>query len=324
MPKFYLRALNVFTKFVTLFVSEDIVHWVFDTNNNTIVLKALCQSNQAMMLCKLTGTGKPGDIMGNIRHSDGKIYNYKFDSKAIQLLMKHVNKASAVSMVIEVDDSQLKITTKDHKNQPLTQHVLRSIDDGKNEEDNLDISELISGLEYPVEATVSGQRFSSCMGISCDETSVDLNNNVLRFSTDHTALKTTMLLPLSNVTGIAEYSTQFGKITTSWLAKVSGVCAFATKVHKTIIKHHSIIQHKKKRKCDAGEQKEEDDLQDEDGEDLQEDVQELQLKLFLSSTLPLGLYCSLGNESSLSVYASSRNNDDQDDNNEQEEEEHEI
>ena len=306
LPKFCLRALNVFTKFVTLFASEDVLQWVFDTNNNTVTLKALCQSNQAMMLCDLTGSGKPGDIMGKSRHSDGKVYTYKFDSKAIQLLMKHINKASAVSMVIEVDDSQLLITTKDKKNQPLTQHVLRSIDDGKNEED-IDIANIISGLNYPIEATVDGNKFSRCMGISCDETSIDLSNNMLRFSTDHTALKTTMLLPLTDIRGNAEYRTQFGKVATSWLAKVSGVCAFATKVHQTVIKHH-LNSCKNKRKRD-----EEEDKQAED-EDNDDDDEKLQLKLFLSCDLPLGLQCSLGNESSLRVYASSRNNDDEEDN----------
>jgi hypothetical protein len=312
MPKFHLRALNVFTKIVTLFVSDDVVHWEFDTSKNTIVMKALCQSNQAMLLCELTGTGKPGDIMGNIRHADGKVHKYKFDSKAIQLLVKHVNKASAVSMVIDVDDAKLCITTKDNKNQPLTQHVLRSIDDGKTEED-LDIAEMVSGLEYPVEATVNGKRFSRCMGVSCDETSVEISNNVLRFSTDHTALKTTMLLPLSGVTGNVDYSTQFGKVATSWLAKVSGVCAFATKVHKAVMKHHLSAQRKKKRKRDEDKQEEEEEEAQDDEED------ELQLKLFLSSTLPLGLHGSMGNASSLRVYASSRNDDDRDDEDEEEE-----
>lgn len=305
MPKFYLRALNVFTKFVTLFTSEDVVQWVFDTTKNAIVLQALCQSNQAMMFCELIGTGKPGDIMGNIRHSDGKVYKYKFDSKAIQLLMKHVNKASAVSMTIEADDSKLLITTKDSNNHPLTQHVLRSIDDGKNEEDSLDIAEMISGLEYPVEAMVNGNRFSCCMGVSCDETSIELKNNMLRFSTDHIALKTTMLLPLSDVTGSAEYSAQFGKVATSWLAKVSSVCAFATKVHKTVMKHHLSANRNNKRKINGDKQETDEDVQDDDED-------ELQLKIFLSNILPLGLHCSLGNDSYLRVYASSRNDDEED------------
>lgn len=305
-PKFYLRALNVFTKFVTLFVSDDVVHWVFDTSTNTIVLKALCQSNQAMLLCEMTGNGKPGDILGNIRHADGKTYKYKFDSKAIQLLMKHVNKACAISMVMEAEEDQLKITTRDKSNQPLTQHVLRSMDDGKIDEDNLDISEMIAGLEYPLEAMVNGDKFSRCMGVACDETSVTLNQDKLCFSTDHTALQTTMILPLYTMEGTGEYKTQFGKVATAWLAKVSSVCAFATNVHKTVVKHHN-AQRNKKRKHDAEAENENEEVQ------VEEDENELQLKLFLSSTLPLGLHCSLGNGSSLRVYASSRNEDSEDD-----------
>jgi hypothetical protein len=303
-PKFFLRALNVFTKFITLFASDDIVQCIFDTNSNTIVLKSLCQSNQAMILCELTGTGKPGDIMGNIQHSDGKIYKYKFDSKALQLLMKHVNKAFAVSMVIEVNDSQLLITTKDNINQPLTQHVLRSIDDAK-DDDDFDIADVISGLNYPIEATVDASRFSCCMGISCDETSIELIDNMLRFSTDHIALKTTMLLPLFTMRGEAEYHTQFGKIATSWLANVSGVCAFATKIHNLVMKYHSNNSNKKKRKQDRDNNVQHDEEQEE------KEDEKPYIKLFLSSELPLGLQCSLGNTSSLRVYASSRNKNDE-------------
>jgi hypothetical protein len=312
VPKFHVRALNVFIKLVTLFAPEDVVTMSFNSEQNTITVQSICQSEQAMFIAKLTGTGAVGDILRAVRNPDSNIHTYKFDSKALQLLLKHVVKSCAVSMDIEPRDCQLVIITRDKKRQPLTKHVLKSIDDGKNSED-FDVDQLVAGLEYPLTTLVEGQRFSRCMGISCEETKIELTGSTLRFTTDHTGLETTMILPLESCNGNTdeEYRAEFGKVATSWLAKVAGVCAYASEVYSTLLK---LSQTSKKRKLQKEDQKEnnnDDSTQEEEKNHNVKEVAEL-LKLSLSSTLPLGLSCSLGNNSSLCVYASSRNVDEED------------
>ena len=310
-PRFNILALDIFSKVINLFGNDDTVKISFDPQNNEVRLDGLIMNNQSIIRAILTGKGEKGDILGDLSiFGDGSKNKITLDSKSLKLMLKHASKGGASSMDLEPHEDRIDITCRDRGGNALTKHSVKRIDDSKvsdEEDDGLhNVDEIMDSIDYPCRTFVDGLRLFKSLQISCNETIIERKDQTLQFTTDHTLLKTTMFLPMNmKKTTIAKnssYKAHFTKLPISLIARAAKVCSDGSKLGKNP---------SKSRKRPREEDEEDNDCDEDEA---------FGVELFLCSEDPFGLKGSIGNNSSLTVYCSSKNGSDDDEEEEEGEE----